>query len=161
MTQTHFIAPSWLERLVNRLYGRLTSVGLGPSYSYLLQIEGRKSGMVRSTPVNLLMRANRLYLVGTRGHTQWSRNASVAQKLILKKGRIVMQFGPRQLPDEEKAEILKAYLTQFSWMVRRFFPLSSDSPLSSFAAIAPDYPVFELTREREASVTSNDSNRLR
>ena len=90
MTQTHFIVPNRFERLVNRFYGRLTSVGLGPSYSYLLQIEGRKSGTIRSTPVNLLVLANRLYLVGTRGHTQWSRNASVAQKLTLKKGRIVM-----------------------------------------------------------------------
>jgi len=127
-------------------------MGLGPSYSYLLQIEGRKTGILRSTPVNLLVLANRIYLVGTRGHTHWSRNASVVEKLTLKKGRILMQFRVRELLDEEKPEILKAYLTRFNWMVRRFFPVRTDAPLSSFAAIATDYPVFELTRESKVSV---------
>jgi len=150
-TAARFIAPNWFERSVNRLYGRLTSVGLGPSFSYLLQIEGRKTGILRSTPVNLLVLANRLYLVGTRGHTQWSRNATVAQQLTLKKGRILIHFRVRELSDEEKPEILKAYLTRFNWMVRRFFPVSSDSPRSSFAAIAPDYPVFELSRGSKAA----------
>lgn len=146
--KAHFVAPNWIERVVNRFYGWLTSVGLGPTYSYLLQIKGRKTGIMYSTPVNLLMHENKLYLVGTRGHTQWSRNASVAKIATLKKGRILMEFRLRDLTDGEKPEILKAYLVRFNWMVRRFFPVPSDSPLSSFAAIASDYPVFELSRQK-------------
>jgi hypothetical protein len=53
----------------------------------------------------------------------------------------------RVVPDEEKAEILKVYLTCFSWMVSRFFTLPAESPISSFAAIAQSYPVFELLPE--------------
>jgi hypothetical protein len=86
--------------------------------------------------------------VGTRGHTQWSRNALVAKEAVLKRGRILMQFRFRELTDVEKPEILKAYLTRFNWMVRRFFPIPSDSSVSAFASIAHKYPVFELSRKK-------------
>lgn len=142
-----FIAPGRIARAANRLFGWLTSVGLGPSYGYLLQIEGRKSGIIHSTPVNLLRYDNKLYLIATRGHTQWSRNALAAKKAKLKKGRIVREFSLRELADAEKPEILRAYLTQFNWMVRRFFPIPRDSSLAEFAAIAHRYPAFELLRK--------------
>ncbi|MGH7809725.1 MAG: nitroreductase/quinone reductase family protein, partial [Candidatus Binatia bacterium] len=145
--EPNFLAPGWLTRMVNRCYGWLTSVGLGPSYGYLLQIEGRKSGIIHSTPVNVLRYDNKLYLIGTRGHTQWSRNALAAGNAKLKRGRIIIEFSLRNLTDADKPEILRAYLSQFNWMVRRFFPVSTNSSLSEFAAIAHRYPVFELSRK--------------
>ena len=143
----HFVPPGFVARAVNRLYGRLTSLGLGPSYSFLLQTNGRKTGTTQSTPVNVLRSHGKLYLVGTRGHTQWARNALATGTVRLKRGRTLIGFRVRVVPDEEKAEILKAYLTRFSWMVSRFFPVAAESPLSAFAAIAPRYPVFELLPE--------------
>ena len=146
-SEPHFIAPSLIARAVNRFYGWLTSVGFGPSYGFLLQVKGRKTGIIYSTPVNLLVYERKLYLVGTRGHTQWSRNALAAGNGKLKKGRIVMEYSLRNLTDAEKPEILRAYLTQFNWMVRRFFPIPRDSSPAEFAAIAHRYPVFELLRK--------------
>src|SRR5574341_442507 len=145
--ERQFVAPNWLERAVNRFYGSLASAGLGPADSYLLTIQGRKTGTLYSIPVNVLRFESRLYLVGTRGHTQWSRNALVVKTATLKRGRIVIEFDLRALADAEKPEILKAYLRQFDWMVRRFFSISSDSPVAAFASIAHKYPVFELTRK--------------
>lgn len=143
----NFNPPGLFARFVNRLYGQLASLGLGPSYSFLLQTNGRKTGITRSTPVNILRCDRKLYLVGTRGRTQWSRNTLAAGMVKLKRGRTLIGFRVRVVPDEEKAEILKAYLTCFSWMVSRFFPLPAESPVSSFAAIAQRYPVFELLPE--------------
>lgn len=143
----HFVPPGFVARAVNRLFAQLASFGFGPSYSFLLLTKGRKTEMTHSTPVNLLRCDGKFYLVGTRGHTQWSRNALVAGTVTLKRGRTLMVFRLRVVPDEEKPEILKAYLTRFNWMVRRFFPVSAESPRSSFAAIAPRYPVFELLPE--------------
>jgi deazaflavin-dependent oxidoreductase (nitroreductase family) len=144
----HFDPPGLVARTVNRLYGRLASLGLGPSYSFLLLTKGRKTGTTHATPVNILHDNGKLYLVGTRGHTQWSRNALETGTVTLKRGRTWMEFRLRVVPDEEKPKILKAYLTRFNWMVSRFFPLPADSPMSSFAAIAARYPVFELLPER-------------
>jgi len=146
----HFIRPSFIARAVNRFYGWLTGFGGGPSYSYLLQVKGRKTGQTRSVPVNVLRHNHKLFLVATRGHTQWSRNAFADGRVILKKGRVQLEFGLRVLPDAEKPEILKAYLTRFNWMVRRFFPVPADSPLAAFVGIADRYPVFELWRLAEA-----------
>lgn len=142
--ERHFVAPSFIARVLNRFYGRLTSLGLGPSYSFLLQIAGRKTGKVYSTPVNVLRFGEKIYLVGTRGHTQWSRNALVTKQAILKRGRISLGFHLRALIDGEKPEILRAYLARFAWMVGRFFPVSPTAPVDAFAAIASRYPVFEL-----------------
>jgi len=143
---THFIRPNLIERAVNTFYGWLAGFGLGPSYSYLLQVTGRKTGQTRSMPVNVLRYDGKLFLVGTRGHTQWSRNALADGRIILKRGRVRMQFSLRVVSDVEKPGILKAYLHRFNWMVRRFFPVRFDSPLGDFSPIAGRYPVFELIR---------------
>jgi len=142
----HLIRPGFVARVVNRFYGWLTSIGFGPPYSYLLQVTGRKTGQTRSVPVNVLRHNHKLFLVATRGHTQWSRNALADGRVILKKGRVRLEFSLRALPDAEKPQILKEYLTRFNWMVRRFFPVPADSPLAAFAGIADRYPVFELWR---------------
>jgi deazaflavin-dependent oxidoreductase (nitroreductase family) len=140
----YFVPPGLFARALNRFYGRLASLGLGPSYSFLLLTRGRKTAAVHATPVNLLRYDGKLYLVGTRGHTQWSRNALAAGTVTLKRGRTTSVYRLRVVRHQEKAEILKAYLARFNWMARRFFPLPAESPVSSFAAIAERYPVFEL-----------------
>jgi deazaflavin-dependent oxidoreductase (nitroreductase family) len=142
----YLIRPGFVARVVNRFYGWLTGIGFGPSYSYLLQVTGRKTGQTRSVPVNVLRHNHKLFLVATRGHTQWSRNALADGRVILKKGRVRLEFSLRALPNAEKPQILKEYLTRFNWMVRRFFPVPADSPLAAFAGIADRYPVFELWR---------------
>ena len=140
----HFIEPNLVERAANRAYGWLTKLGIAPSYSWLLRTTGRKTGVIHSTPVNILAYDGKFFLVGTRGHTQWSRNAAVAGELTLKRRQTQITCRVLAVPEERKAELLKAYLTRFNWMVRRFFPLPRHAPVAAFAAIAPRYPVFEL-----------------
>ncbi|HYA30177.1 MAG TPA: nitroreductase family deazaflavin-dependent oxidoreductase [Acidobacteriota bacterium] len=145
--QLHFDQPGRVASAINRTFGWLTALGIGPSYSFLLQVKGRKSGKTYSTPVNVLVHGAKSYLVGTRGHTQWSRNAKALGSVTLQRGRQANRFRVRVVPDEEKAEILKAYVTRFNWMVSRFFPVRSDSAVSAFNDIASGYPVFELLAE--------------
>ena len=142
----HFIQPGLLARLFNRCYGWLADRGIGPSYSYVLEVAGRKTGTPQFTPVNLLTHNGKLFLVATRGQTQWARNAAAAGKVALKKGRMRTEFRLRIVPDEEKPKILKAYLLRFNWMVSRFFPVRAGSPSTAFVPIANRYPVFELIR---------------
>jgi hypothetical protein len=46
--------------------------------------------------------------------------------------------------DEDKPEILKAYLDSFTRTVQRYFPVPAGSPAESFRPLAARYPVFEL-----------------
>ena len=141
-----FKQPSLVEHTFNRFFGWLVALGFGLSHNYLVQVRGRKSGEIRSTPVNVLSYKNRLFVVAGRGYTQWVRNALANKELTLKKGRVRLEFRLRVVPDAEKPEILKAYLERFKRTVQRYFPVPADSPPEALVPLVDRYPVFELIR---------------
>ena len=143
-TLPSFRQPSATERVFNRIFGFLVGLGLGFSYNYLLQVRGRKSGKIYSTPIDLLERGGKRFLVAPRGRTQWVRNAEAAGEVTLKKGSKRERFRLRVLSDAEKPEILKAYLDQFKREVQRYFPVPAGSPLDAFRQLVESYPAFEL-----------------
>ena len=140
-----FRAPTAVERVFNRVFGFLVGAGFGFSHSYLLQVRGRKSGKLYSTPVDLLEFGGKRFLVAPRGRTQWVRNAESAGKVTLKKGKQAERFRLQLVPDAAKPEILKAYLDSFKREVQRYFPVAAGSPAEAFGEIAQSYPAFELT----------------
>ena len=133
-----------VEIFFNRIFGVLVGLGLGMRHNYLVQVRGRKSGKVYSTPVNLLELRGKKYLVAPRGRTQWVRNAEAAGEVTLKRGSFRQTFRLRPIPDAEKPEILRAYLDSYKATVQRYFPVAAGAPAETFANIARDYPVFEL-----------------
>lgn len=140
-----FRQPTAVERAFNKTFGFLVGMGLGFSYNYLLQVRGRKSGKVYSTPIDLLELDGKRFLVAPRGRAQWVRNAEAAGEVTLKKGSRREKFGLRALSDEEKPAILKAYLDQFKREVQGYFPIAAGSPAEAFRAVVQSYPAFELT----------------
>ena len=143
-TLPSFRAPSAVERVFNRMFGFVVGLGWGFSYNYLLQVRGRKSGKLYSTPIDLLERSGKRYLVAPRGRTQWVRNAESAGEITLKKGKLRQKFRLRALSDQEKPEILKAYLDQFKKEVQSYFPVPAGSPVEAFRELVQSYPAFEL-----------------
>lgn len=142
-SQPTYKAPSFLERSFNRTFGFLASIGAAPSFIYLLQVRGRKSGKIYSTAVNVMELDGKNYLVAPRGRTQWVRNAEAAGEVTLKRGR-ARRFRLRSLEDSEKPKVLKTYLTNYKSAVAKFFPIPPDADLSAFTPISAGYPVFEL-----------------
>jgi deazaflavin-dependent oxidoreductase (nitroreductase family) len=140
----HFNQPTTFDRAINKVFGLLVGLGLGLPHNYLLQVRGRKSGRVYSTPVDVLDRDRKRFLVAPRGYTQWVRNAIAAGTVSLKKGRRSEEFGIRILLDVEKPEILKSYLDRYKLTVQRYFPLPAGSSTEAFRPLAGEYPVFEL-----------------
>ncbi len=139
-----FRQPTAVEKIFNRAFGFLIGLGLGFAHKYLLQVRGRKTGKLFSTPVNLLEWNGKSYLVAPRGRTQWVRNAEAAGEVTLKRGRTRRKFRLRPIADSEKPPILKAYLDTFPREVQRYFSIPAGSPQESFAAISGSYPAFEL-----------------
>jgi deazaflavin-dependent oxidoreductase (nitroreductase family) len=142
---THgFQKPSAIEALFNRAFGFLVGLGIGPAYMQLLQVRGRKTGRIYSSPVNLLEANGKLFLVAPRGRTQWVRNAEACGEVSLKRANARRQYRLRPLPDADKLGILKLYLESYKSAVQRYFPLPAGSPAAAFRDIAANYPVFEL-----------------
>ena len=98
-----FREPTAVEKFLNRAMGSLVSIGFGPAHIRLLQVRGRTSGRIYSTPVDLLEINGKRYLVAPRGRTQWVRNAEAAGEIVLKRGSDLRKFQLRALPEGAKA----------------------------------------------------------
>ncbi len=133
-----------MERLFNRVFGFLVGLGLGLPHNYLVQVRGRRSGRIYSTPIDLLEVAGKRYLVAPRGRTQWVRNTEAAGEVTLKKGAYQRRYRVHAVADAKKPPLLKAYLDSFRTTVQRYFPVPAGSPAEAFAPVVGDYPVFEL-----------------
>jgi hypothetical protein len=64
----------------------------------------------------------------------------------LRVGRRVENFTATELPDEQKPDVLRAYLKRWKFEVGVFFDgVGPDAPDEKLLAIAPGYPVFVIT----------------
>ena len=67
----------------------------------------------------------------------------------LRIGRRVEPFTAEELRDADKLPVLRAYLHKWAWEVGQFFEgVDKDSSDEELAAIAPDFPVFEVHEAR-------------
>ena len=139
-----------MGRLFNGTVAALTRLGISIWGSRVLSVRGRKSGEWRSTPVNLLTVGGQRYLVSPRGHTQWVRNMRVAGGGELRVGRRVEAFTATELADEQKPELLRAYLRRWKFEVGMFFDgVGPDASQEKLLEIAPGYPVFQITTRQK------------
>lgn len=142
----YYRAPGWLTRNVfNRLVAFLTRRGISVLGSHVLAVRGRKSGEWHTTPVNPLNHDGRRYLVAPRGETQWVRNLRAAGTGELRAGRRAEAFRGRELTDDEKVPVLRAYLRKWKAEVGIFFEgIGPDASDDQIRAIAPKHPAFEV-----------------
>jgi deazaflavin-dependent oxidoreductase (nitroreductase family) len=143
----HYQRPGWFTTNVfNRLVAFLTRAGVSVYGSRVLEVQGRKSGQWRQTPVNLLRFEGADYLVAPRGHTQWVKNLRASGGGRLRVGRRTQPFTAVELADQEKPALLRAYLKKWRFEVGAFFAgVGPDAPDDELLRIAPDHPVFRLS----------------
>jgi deazaflavin-dependent oxidoreductase (nitroreductase family) len=132
-----------MTSLFNGMVAALTRRGISVWGSRVLYVRGRSSGEWRSNPVNVLTHDGSRYLVAPRGHTQWVRNLRAAGGGELKVGSKVERFTATELADEQKPDVLRAYLKRWKFEVGVFFDgVDAKAPDATLLDIAPGYPVF-------------------
>jgi deazaflavin-dependent oxidoreductase (nitroreductase family) len=144
---THVQKPGWFTvNVFNRTVSWMTRRGNCIWGSRVLAVRGRKSGEWRRTPVNLLTLDGRQYLVAPRGHVQWTHNMRAAGGGELLLGKKTDVFTAVEISDDDKPEILRAYLKRWKAEVGVFFNgVGPDSTAEELRRIAPDHPVFRVT----------------
>jgi deazaflavin-dependent oxidoreductase (nitroreductase family) len=142
----HYKAPGWFTRNVfNRSVAFLTRHGVSVMGSRVLAVRGRTSGEWRTTPVNLLGYEGKQYLVAPRGETQWVKNLRAVGVGELRVGKKTQVFSGREIPDDDKVAILRAYLKRWKVEVGVFFDgVGPDSTDDELRAIGPRHPVFAV-----------------
>jgi deazaflavin-dependent oxidoreductase (nitroreductase family) len=134
-------APGWFTRAVALFTGR----GVDALGSRVLAVKGRTSGEWRTAPVNLLEHDGSRYLVSLRGEGQWVRNLRAAGTGELRVGRRAESFRGRELTDEEKVPVLRAYLKRWAIEVSAFFDgVGADATDEQLRSLAPKHPAFEV-----------------
>jgi len=147
MSDVHYKQPGWFtQHVFNPTVAGLTRMGVSVWGSRVLRVKGRKSGEIRTVPVNLLTLDDVRYLVAPRGETQWVRNLRAAGgngELAL--GKKIEPFHASEVADANKENILRAYLKRWKAEVGVFFDgVSATSPKEEVERIAPLHPVFVL-----------------
>jgi len=142
---TIYHKPSGLVKAMNSFVGRLASWGMIPGGTALLQVKGRRSGQARSTAVTWVEHDRQRYLVAPRGNTEWVRNVKAAG------GEAALKHGKNEpvrleeVPVEQRASIIQAYLKKTARVTKREFGIGPDAPIEDFQRIANDHPVFRIT----------------
>ena len=131
--------------MFNPVVAFLTRRGISIWGSRELRVRGRTSGEWRSTPVNLLTLDGNRYLVAPRGQTQWVRNLRASATGELRVGQKVEPFAATELADDDKTQVLRAYLERWKMEVGVFFGgVDGNSSDEDLRRIAPDHPVFVI-----------------
>jgi hypothetical protein len=114
--------PGWFTRnVMSRAVAVLTRAGVSVAGSRVLEVQGRKSGEWRRTPVNVL---------NLGGAATWCHLVGITVT---------------ELAYDEKMPLLRAYLRRWKWEVGAFFGgVWPDSPDEELRRIAPDRPVFRI-----------------
>jgi deazaflavin-dependent oxidoreductase (nitroreductase family) len=137
--------PTPLGRIVNQVNGWV-SARFGPSVQQVIEVRGRTSGKIRSTPVVVTPVNGERYLVSMLGpDSEWVKNVIAAD------GTAVLRHGRRErvhlveVAPAARAPVLSEYV-RIARSGRQHLPLKPGAPLSDFAAIAERYPVFRIER---------------
>ncbi len=139
--------PDWIARhlfnpAITFVTGRL---GISLRGSRILVVRGRKTGELRSVPVNPLTLEGQRYLVAPRGDTHWARNLHVALEGDLRLGRSTEHFRAEPIDGEARIPIIRAYLKRWARETKSHFGVTgSDVTDGELRRIAPHHPVFRL-----------------
>jgi deazaflavin-dependent oxidoreductase (nitroreductase family) len=136
------------RRALDALVRTLIRLGIPPRGIYLLTTRGRRTGMLRSTPVTLVEDDQGRWLVAPYGDVGWVRNVRAAGEVTISRGRHSDDLRADEVAAEEAAPVLQAYLRKVR-VVRPYFDAAPDSPLEAFAAEASRHPVFRLRARPE------------
>jgi deazaflavin-dependent oxidoreductase (nitroreductase family) len=136
------------SRLTSAIVTPLIRLGVGPRHLHLLSVAGRRTGRIYETPVSLVERDGRRWLVAPYGEREWVKNAVAAGWVGLRRGRRTERVRVEDVPPEERAPILRAYLHQVPF-TRDFFDAKPGAPAREFETEAARHPVFAILSDEE------------
>lgn len=147
-----------LELVGTWIIKRLLRAGVPMGPMILLTVRGRTTGQPRTTPVDLLERNGRRWLVATHGgaSSNWVRNLRAAGEGVLTRGRRRQAVTAVELSPEAAGPVLKEVLGPRlaspvrGLVLRRTLDVAPGASLDDFIEEAHRHPVFELSSRPRA-----------
>ncbi|WP_020657475.1 nitroreductase/quinone reductase family protein [Amycolatopsis benzoatilytica] len=127
--------PGFTRRVVNPVAGKLKIGGVEQ-----LTVTGRRTGVPERVPIIPVQVGSRRYLVAPYGVSDWVRNLRAAGGGELLGHQPPVRFQAREVPVNQRAEIIDAYRKVAGRAVERCFRSLPDPG---------DHPVFEIQQPTE------------
>ena len=134
--------PRWLT-LANKLNVSLLRRGIGAGPQRLLSVPGRRTGLLRTTPVALVEVDGHRYIVAGWETSDWVRNARAAGWGIVGRGRQSERVRLTELPINERLPILREFARNVRGG-RAFLTVAADASDDDFAKASANHPTFRL-----------------
>ncbi len=131
-------------KAVNQLFRRLTELGLGASYRHILTVRGRKTGILRSTPVDVMDVDGRRWLVAGYGPVNWVENARAAGEVTLRRGRSSKRYAVADADAKDAVPVLRQYMSEVR-VTRNYFDANPKSSDDAIAAELARHPLLALS----------------
>lgn len=149
MAEATYKKPDWFtHNVMNRVIKGINRLGIRPAGAQTLAVRGRKSGQIRTNPINPFELDGRTYLLAPRGTTEWVRNLRAAGgDAELRSGRRMRRFHATEVDDADKLPMLRLYMDKWAWEVKSFLEIDPKAPDEELRRIAPNHPVFEISFE--------------
>ena len=137
--------PTRAGRIANRTSEWYAAAGGPPSWQVSLETRGRKSGRTFRTVLGVARHDGVDYLVSMLGErSAWVHNVRAAGgEAVIRHGR-KRSVRLEEIPPSERPPVLKAYCARARSGRRHFVPLTPQSSIGEFAAVADQYPVFRI-----------------
>jgi deazaflavin-dependent oxidoreductase (nitroreductase family) len=136
-----FQATFWY-RILNSINTALLGVGITMGKMTLLEVRGRKSGQLHTTPVMLFNEHGHRWLCSSYGQVNWVRNLRAAGEATLRRGRHTERIYAVELDAREAAPLLKRTLASLPRYMLPYFDVTADSPLEECEREVRAHPVF-------------------
>lgn len=136
--------PTRLGRIVNRMAGWMSGMGLLPASQVAVEVLGRKSGRKRVNPAVVASVDGKQYLVAILGpESEWVKNVEAAGGNVVIRRRRRRHAHLVLVPPDQRAIVLQEYV-RVAESGRLHFPLRASDPLNAFDTIAGRYPVYRV-----------------
>ncbi|WP_284749673.1 nitroreductase family deazaflavin-dependent oxidoreductase [Amycolatopsis sp. RTGN1] len=112
---------------------------------YLLTTRGRRTGVDRTTPVNVLEVGGDRWLVSPYGQVGWVHNLRAGATARLRRGRTRETWVVEEADAATAGPVLRAYVRKIP-VTAPFFDAKLGDAAEAFAAEADRHPVFRLAR---------------
>lgn len=140
-TRTYHVGA--LERAINRVYGTLTGLRLGARHRHLLTVTGRRSGLPRTTPVDVMAVGGERWLVAPYGEVQWVRNLRAAPECSLRRGHTTRRYTATEVDPDTAVPVIRTYIRTVR-VTRAYWGAGPDASNAELAHEATSHPVFRL-----------------
>jgi len=134
-----------VARRFARVWAKVFALGLFPRRWVTLEVPGHRSGRTTRFPLGMADLDGTWYLVSMLGECAWVRNVRAADGQVVLRRRRGQRRRLVEVPVADRAPILQRYVDKVPGG-RPHIPVERGAPLSEFAAIAANYPVFEVTK---------------